>query len=199
MSSMTLFVDASWCPVTKEAGVGAWCIKHGWLQGSTLGMRLGKCKDSTRAELLGIAKTCEFIKSHNEFINVSYLMIQSDSLYSLCAMIKYGKFGAAPVKGKRDCDPMEKIKTVPSGLKDLAERIHLATVDCQTKVVRHVRGHENSRTSRSWVNERCDTLAKKYMREGRFEARNGDRLGNTGLRLFEQSGKVESGERRVAT
>lgn len=188
---MTLFVDASHCPTTKAGGLGAWCKKDGWDRGYAFGGTLERiCRNSTEAELLAIAQAVEFLQNHGEFDHVTYLMIQSDCLHALHGIVKYGSFDVASLKNERDASVREGVQQASPKYQDLAVRIDAATRKAQLRVVRHVKGHQEGRSSRSWVNEQCDALAKQHMRAARAEAYGRAGLANKRLRERDQSGRV---------
>lgn len=182
MTSFTLFVDSSWCPRTKVGGIGAWCKKGVWQKGHTFGGKLEQAVNgSTQAELLGIVQCMEFLDKYREFDNITYLMLQCDSLNALGLLVRYTEFNEAPAKGSGvPVSKAHRLKPSPE------ERTWLRRLDpilekCEIKVVRHVRGHEEGSTTRSWVNEQCDAIAKGHMRKARAESFHGADLGNERL------------------
>lgn len=167
----TIFVDSSLCPTTKAGGFGVWCKKDGWERGSTFGGKLERpAKDSTDAELLGIAQAFDYINKYEEFNHVTYLMLQCDSLYALHALIKFGKFQAAAKIHASDSDVARKAHEASPAHKELVRRIVSVVDRVPIKTVRHIKGHREGISSRSWVNERCDAIAKEHMRAARSEA-----------------------------
>lgn len=192
MTSFTLFVDSSWCPTTKVGGIGAWCKKGGWDRGHTFGGRLeSTVKSSTQAELLGIVQAMEFLDRYNEFDNVSYLMVQCDSLNALSMLVRKTEFNEAPAKGSGiPISRAHKLKPTRIELLWLS-RLSPILEKVEIKVVRHVRGHEAGATTRSFVNEQCDAIAKNHMRGARAESFNGKNLEDEGVRRASSFHRVE--------
>lgn len=187
----TIFVDSSMCPTTGAGGVGVWCKKDYWERGSTFGGRLErKVSDSTEAELLGIAQAFEYISKYQEFSKVTYLMLQCDSLYALHSLIKFAGFVPAKTIHTSDADVGRQAHQANPKYRDLALRIRSTVQDVPLVVVRHIKGHREGASSRSWVNERCDAIAKEFMRKARSEAYARAGMANKRLRESNKGGRV---------
>lgn len=173
--NITIFVDASWCPRTFAGGVGAWVKKEGWGRGYTLGAPLpNKTPSSSSAELLGIHQVIKFLHEQGDLRDVDWLVLQCDNTNALAAVMRWGKFQEAATKGDRDVRVKLEYATAFRGHERAwAKEVGEWTSHMRSRLVRHVRGHQEGTTTRSWVNEKCDEIAKLYMRAARRKAYDG--------------------------
>ncbi|QWY83382.1 ribonuclease H protein [Rhizobium phage RHph_X3_2] len=168
--NMTIFVDASWCPRTLAGGVGAWVKKDGWSKGYTLGEQLEKTTSSSCAELLGIHRTIKFLHEQGDLADVQVLMLQCDNTNALAAIMRWGGFDEAATKGDGARVKLQYAATFRAAERAWAKGVGEWTSHMRSRLVRHVRGHQQGTTTRSWVNEKCDEIAKANMRRARREA-----------------------------
>lgn len=166
---ITIFADASFCHRTSAAGWGAWAKGDGWDAGSTFGGELKtRCLNAGEAEIAAIANT--LITLQRQELLHDEIMLQSDCLRAL-QLIRQAvrvKGSVRPVVSnhKRGA-PIPASNLIPSPLeKQALDVINLAVVECQTLLLRHVRGHKNGE-GRQWVNRKCDEIARTHMERQR--------------------------------
>lgn len=182
--NITIFVDASWCPRTFAGGAGAWVKKDGWDRGYTLGDPLPQtARSSSVAELMAIYQTIKFLHEQGDLKDVEMLMLQCDNTNALAAIMRWAKFSEATTKGPRDVKVKLEYASLFRGVeREWAKAVGEWTSHMRSRLVRHVRGHQEGTTARSWVNEKCDEIAKANMRRARREAHDGRHLANKRVR-----------------
>lgn len=144
---VSILTDASWCPRTKAVGMGYWIVCN-------RGRKVGGSYYRMRAESSGVAE-----------------------MAAACNAIKVAVTTGHARGGDRillQLDSEEAIKKIMSitPLVNTAEfirkEIRRHTVDLSIRLeVKHVKAHTNGNTPRTYVNNQCDLIAKKYMKQAR--------------------------------
>lgn len=164
MTWMTLFIDASHCPQTKHVGYGAWAKRDGWKSGHFFGGRLAPCGNSREAELAAIAAALEAMRKKGHLFGLRSVMVQSDSLRALELIV--AKNGSTISNHPNGC-PIELRHNLTASPSEKASLQAIKEAAGDVSIwARHVRGHKADGT-RSVVNNRCDKLARRHMREAR--------------------------------
>jgi ribonuclease HI len=171
MGVLTVIADASFCQHTKAAGWGAW-LKGDRADGVFMGAAFSApIQNSERAELCAIVNAVHRAHKAGLYREGDTLSIQSDCMWPLgliAAGIVWARRGRE-VRARGDV-PVHFV-SVRSATKRV-DRIALDHLRELTKgcriVVRHVRGHTGNATGRSYVNARCDEIAKGHMRQARL-------------------------------
>lgn len=159
--SLTLFADASVYKDHKVAGWGGYARGDGrdptWAQGPAK-----FDEDVTTVELWALANIVESVVSSSYITSEdTHILLQSDCLFGLemlwCELPNtWATAGSdATIKTKR---------TVTQSAKTPIQSIKANLSGCQLIYLKHVKGHKNGIHSRSWVNERCDVMAKEEAR-----------------------------------
>lgn len=170
---MTLFADASLCSRTGAAGWGSWAIRDDWgrgkFQGGPIKSHL-KIKASNNAEIAGIALALWYHWKAGDLVGVNSILIQCDNVTALgyiCQKIRRTTVSVAKVNrhhprikatGFNDELTIAALQTIADTLKEIPN-----------VAVRHVKGHSGAGDGRSWVNERCDSEARRHMQARRKE------------------------------
>lgn len=193
--NITIFVDASWCPRTFAGGAGAWIKKDGWGRGYTLGDALPvKTRSSSVAELLGIHQVMKFLHEQGDLSDVQHLMLQCDNTNALAAIMRWAKFQEAATKGERDVRvKLDYAAHFRAEERDWARSVGEWTSHIRSRLVRHVKGHQEGTSTRSWVNEKCDEIAKTAMRAARRKAHDGGNMANKRVRPPATFPRMEEG------
>ena len=138
---VTIYTDASWTP---DLAAGA-----AWIRSEEGLIKLRKryeSVDSAHAE--GAMIYFAVKKALQEWDNVSVVLINSDHL----GFVRYLNV-THPTVPKRE---------------DLQKGVNLIFDMCNSRGVlirtRHIKGHQGGHNSRSWLNEWCDTQARKARR-----------------------------------
>lgn len=169
--ALTLFVDSSFHPKIRVGGWGAWAKYDGWEKGYTAGGPIPSTYDlrnSTDAELAGITMALQRLAA-NPPGPLDHIVLQCDSLIAL-QLIVGALLGRSASRAHNTDAHVRSGYQAKSDLERLCLReIKEATaslqINCRPPLwVRHVKGHLAGTTSRSWVNEKCDEIAKYYMR-----------------------------------
>jgi len=150
-NTVTVNTDASFCPHTKAAGYAFWIScnggrykKHGVLKG---------VKNPGEAEMHAIANALHYLYSspYTKDQVFSKIWINSDCLDAL-----------SRIQDESEGTEAERFIQI---------RLALLLEDKGELLCRHVRAHRHTRTPRNYVNDWCDTMAKKSMRIRRKELR----------------------------
>lgn len=167
--NLTVFTDASMCPKTGAAGWGAWAKRNDWREGWLFGGPMREpFATSNDAELCAVANALSALRKEGCLADVTLAMVQSDSTAALAILARKGLARLAPHAHGATIN-------VAAVRLHLASETQLAALDVIGRLlsetslrllVRHVRGHRRF-TSRGWVNEQCDRIAKKHMRARR--------------------------------
>lgn len=159
--TLTVFADASIQPKFISAGWG------GWVRGDDRKPLFGSGRapyrgDTSLVELSALVLWLERLYKDRYFSPAdTHISLQSDSLGALQRLKALPNTHATHNSGDaRITSPI-----LPTGEYLLwAERLQAITTHCDVIYLKHVRGHQGGKHSRSWINERCDTLAKKAAR-----------------------------------
>lgn len=160
-----LFVDASLCTRTKAAGWGAWFKRDGMDRGELSGGAFrGPMDGSNAAELAGIANAVYWAAHAALLRQGDVLLIQCDNAHALAQI-------------RRACGAYDNPAKLTVGIGGpVVTRIEREALDFLRATiepneiqlgVRHVKGHTSNDDGRSWVNDTCDKIAKRHMREAR--------------------------------
>lgn len=175
-SSATIFADASFDPKTRHAGWAAWMVGNG-LRSAMVGGKIDKpVAQSHDAETFAAVNALYAARGRGYFVAGQTVMLQSDCIRTLNVF-------ASHVPGtieSRHADgiPTTKIRAAKLKTADKAALKALGDLMAETPIriiVRHVRGHQKGH-GRAWVNEQCDKLAKRHMRDARRAARRQNQL-----------------------
>lgn len=148
---VTIITDASWCPTTKVAGYGFWvACERGRRRGG--GTIKALVPSSLAAEMMAMVNGLCHGMRFGMVANGDVLLIQTDCQAAIDTFRRFRNPG---------CDVEAQVVE------------HMETI-CGTGNItveyRHVKGHTNGRTPRTYVNNYCDAEAKKYMRARRADA-----------------------------
>lgn len=159
--TVSIFADAS---IKRDlAGWGGWARGDGrgpiFLKGPATAH-----KSSTVVELEALAKTTAslFNRGYLSGEDVSVLL-QSDSLHGL-EVLNFVLQNAWATK-KSSGVKIERSRPPKPDEAPWANHICNMLEHCEVVYLRHVKGHRGGDTSRSWVNEQCDRLAKEAVQE----------------------------------
>jgi ribonuclease HI len=151
-----------------------------------------KTPSSSSAELCGIHQTIKFLHEQGDLKDVEVLMLQCDNTNALAAIMRWAKFGEATTKGERDVRiKLEYATSFQPREREWAREVGEWTSHMRSRLVRHVRGHQQGTTTRSWVNEKCDEIAKDAMRRARRKAHDGSNVAKERVRKPDTFCRVE--------
>lgn len=159
--NLTIFADASILKTT--AGWGGWARGDN-RESILLSGPATHSKSSVIVELEALAEFIDVLKSSGYMRDTdTAVLLQSDSLGALQQLnhqlgnswATKKPTGAKILRPRRPPPPENMIFTT---------RIREALQHCDVVYLRHVYGHQGGKTSRSWVNEQCDQLAKQAAR-----------------------------------
>ena len=171
MSFLTCFSDASLCSRSLACGWGGWAIREEWGRGRFYGgVSMLGARNSNEAELVAVLHLLRALSAEGELATVSGVMIQSDSIAMLAALMALvpgaewraskSDLDMADVDVRRTFSPFERRHS-----QEIANLLYMRFV-----YVRHVKGHTDNAAGRSWVNAQCDREAKKHMQFRRKSA-----------------------------
>lgn len=167
MTFVTLIADAS---VGADGCAGYACYiagadKRPYYTGGALGVMAS----SNAAELAAIRHGVESAAQYNGWTS---LLAQSDNLRALQVLLVAG--GGLSAKVHPGMDAAELLRPKAAVLtpfeKDCAVAIR-SILGERLLWLRHVYGHGNGSTARGYVNTKCDTIARSYMRKSQLDAR----------------------------
>lgn len=166
MSVVTVFADASHCPRTKSAGWGAWAKGDGWERGQTFGGEIrSTVLNAAEAEMAAMANALARLHNRGQLQGLRRVMLQSDCLRVLQLILQ--AIPRAEPSNHKDGAPVEPQKLAMSPMERKGVEIIIDVLaDCESILLRHVRGHRPGE-GRQWVNRVCDDIARKHMREQR--------------------------------
>lgn len=149
--NVTIISDASWCPNTKAGGYGYWiaCQRGRKAGGGVIRRRV---TSSQSAEMMAVVNGVWHGLNDGYVLSGDVLLIQTDCLNA----IDLFRRGAGRTPEER-----EVIQFFHELLDGNALEVSF----------RHVRGHTNGDTPRTYVNNVCDKTAKKHMRKMRTHLR----------------------------
>ncbi len=163
---ITLFCDTSFDPHTRTAGFGAWFRVDGDASGTTFGGQLThRSVSSNEAELGGIGNAlAQLIKARPEAVQRSAIMIQCDNVYALSVI--YTLCEGIEISNHPDstATPVQLRSRVYTEF-ELGVCEYISTIQQQHRIaiiLRHVKGHAKLKGARTWVNKRCDQIAKRH-------------------------------------
>lgn len=142
---VTLYTDASWEP---EEGVGGWGIwarcEKGRLTDHGKCPKWVDCNNSAEiaAIVIGVFRVFE------EWDDVEGILVCTDSTTAM-QYLKFRPNGTKSLKRKK----WLKVRRIVHDLLDLK--------DCKIKI-RHVKGHQSSKTVQGWLNNKVDHFSRKY-------------------------------------
>jgi ribonuclease HI len=128
------------------------------------------CSSSNDAEFWGLTMSLKHVlKLLGD--KVTTVVLQCDNIAALSWMREFHP-NAAAVGDHHGTHGIPKApKTYPKAM-GTAIRVVRAMKPFVRVWLKHVKGHSRSKSARSWVNKKCDELAREYMaarREGRFK------------------------------
>jgi ribonuclease HI len=141
--NITINTDASWHPEYKVGGYAFWIVCDKF-KITKSGKFKTNPKSSTEAEIMAIGNAIHALLSINEPLECSLLVINTDSKQAI-SRIKSGV-----------CEYGKMVRSIHLKL--------LSKINARKNKFRHVKAHSGKDDSRSFVNEWCDTEAKKWMR-----------------------------------
>lgn len=144
--NITINTDASFCPHTKVGGF-AFYIVCNQFKIQKAGEFKTLPKNSTEAEVMCIGNAIATLMVQELPENINYIIINTDSLNGIHNIT----MGGGKIYGK--------VRKLKNKIKRVSKANRLE--------FRHVKAHSGAQDARSWVNEWCDTEAKKYMRRAR--------------------------------
>lgn len=147
--NVTINTDASFCHRTKSAGYAVWISSNiGRIKYSGI---LKECKCSSEAEQQAIANALFLLrKSYLNNGNILRIYLNSDCIPALNMVVKKGG-------NKAGRYAYNQAKLILSG----------KVGGMSNFIKRHVKAHTNAKDARSWVNNWCDSEAKRWMRKQR--------------------------------
>lgn len=152
---VTIISDASHCPDTLAGGYGCWIASN---RGSKeFGGPLNNAMDSAEIEAKAACNALHFAITSGLVKRRDVILIQVDALAAL-----------EMFSGRRK--PRYREREILEWLTNIATRNDL------TLRFRHVRGHTNTRDSRSRAQQKCDELARQYMQQERGKRRSSELL-----------------------
>lgn len=163
--SVTMFADASVSSKTKCSGWGFWIIGDGRDSMYAGGPLKGFSKNTSVAELEAIANGISCASAAQYFrVGDRSILIQCDNIEALGCLIAarssiehdaHEESAAVNKRKRRMCDRQ---KAAVDHILKIADQHRLSIT------VRHIRGHTDG-SGRNWVNQLCDSLAKKGRRK----------------------------------
>jgi len=147
--NLTINTDASFHPGEKVAGY-AFYIVCDLFRITKGGMFKKEVRNSQEAEMMCIANAVSLLVSQKELPLCKLIIVNTDSLDSINRIS-----GRVTPLAIMVSDLCLKLRALMGGYTQLE--------------FRHVKAHNGTPDSRSWVNEWCDATAKKYMRQAVVE------------------------------
>lgn len=165
MANVTVFADASVKYTTRAAGFGGWAIKNN-APSVTVAGPLAYDKCVVLCELRAVVKTVYALRKQGYIQRGDHVLLQSDSISALSRIRQCGKRIGIIVEERTHPDSGHVVTTIPSTkvteeITAACALLFKALAEC-TISVRFVKGHTNAESGgRYWVNNLCDTAAKK--------------------------------------
>lgn len=146
VNCITINTDASFCPNTNAGGYAFYIVCDLFrIQHS------GKFKDLPKsaedAEMKCIGNALQALYSIKELPQCKYLILNSDCKTAMTKIDRYSN-------------------SVPKTIRRIRTKLVIRLGRCKFEF-RHVKAHNGTPDSRSWVNDWCDKNAKTQMREQR--------------------------------
>jgi ribonuclease HI len=172
VSYITCFSDASLCDRSRACGWGGWAIRQEWPRGQFYGGPvLRDINNPNEAELSAMVSLLIAIDAQQGLDGARTIMLQSDSLATLAAVhALLPKTDWAPSDHARDATKLPERRRFSPIERHLAEEL-TTLVGNRWLSLRHVKGHAETGTGRSWVNAQCDAEARRWMEKQRQGAR----------------------------
>jgi ribonuclease HI len=159
---VTLFCDVSFCPNSGAAGYGAWYRTDDMEKGEFFGESIPvACSSSNDAEFWGIAMS---LRKVFQLLGdkATTVVVQCDNIAALSWMREFHpNAGAVGVHHGTHGIPQAP-KSYPNSM-GTAIGVVRAMKPSVRIWLKHVKGHSKSKSPRSWVNKKCDALAREYM------------------------------------
>lgn len=143
---LSLFTDASLVQSTGRAGWGFWAKKEGSGSVSGGGILRPPVLNSNEAEYKAVANALTWLVNTGYLVAKFHVLIQLDNMH----VVRFLGRGQARID------------------KAFAEReVHDYIVALKQKhdfsiLTRHIKGHQSNKTGRTWVNNSCDAIARRY-------------------------------------
>lgn len=169
---VTLFCDVSFCPNTKAAGYGAWYRTDDMEKGEFFGGQVPvACSSSNDGEFWGCALALREVYARLSGKAPAAIVLQCDNIMALGWMSRFHP-NAGGVGERHQTHAIPEGRNAPPAEMELAVSV-VRNFDPQLRLwLKHVKGHDTkSKTGRSWVNKRCDRLAKDFMSAKRASVR----------------------------
>jgi ribonuclease HI len=160
---VTLFCDVSYCPNSKAAGFGAWYRTDDMEKGEFFGDGVPvACKSSNDSEFWGAVLAIRHVLK-TIGTKVKTIVLQCDNINALSWIREFHPNAAAVGDHHGTHGIPLPSKTYPKSMETAVAVIR--AMDPSVKVwLKHVKGHDHkSKSARSWVNQRCDDLAREHM------------------------------------
>lgn len=151
---VTIFADASFCHETKAAGWGCW-IKNDVRSATYEGVFQVTLDQAREAELCALVNAVHKAVVMTHAPPGSLLVLQTDCMSAIHLLTGRRKEASISLVEK-------------AAWRKFRELVEANDLDWRLK---HVRGHQGGKNARSWVNEKCDSLAKAAMRRARAKRR----------------------------
>lgn len=171
---MSLFVDASYDNKFRGLGWGGWVRCDFWERGEVIGGSFThpQINSSNMAELVGIMMALKELKALGNFNKIDSIMVQCDNVNALGTLIDIvpgSSFKAG--SGRHDVKDIERYSfPLPSPTSEIRLMIRDVIKDVFSNrrlYLRHIKGHNKSLSGRSWVNDKCDEVAKQHLKSVR--------------------------------
>lgn len=146
---VTIMSDASHCPVTKSSGYGVW-VKSNRGQFQCGGNFKGDVNHCQEAEAKGLAIAVWSAFYQGIAQSGDKLILQTDN--------------------KGNVDAFNKPMSLPTAHRAIEPLMYIKDIIKQnncTYDIRHVKAHDPSLGKRNYINDLCDSLARKYMEQER--------------------------------
>lgn len=154
---VTINTDASFCQKNKVGGFAFWisCNKGRFKHSGPL----KEVGNSGEAELMSVANALAFmLKMPQTFENITRLIINTDCKFVITVKSERPKGGK----------PQVKARSIKKMIEGFIANLHINSISRNKKALhkfceyRHVTAHTGANDKRSFVNEWCDTEAKKW-------------------------------------
>lgn len=141
---ITINTDASFHPLHKVGGYAFYIVSDRFKV-----QKGGRFKKEPPApdiaELMAIGNALAYVHSYKGDASVNWIILNTDCKSAIKQISR-------------------RTTSIGSELSDLCEKVSRKFGGCKIQF-RHVKAHSGVNDARSWVNEWCDTEAKKWMRE----------------------------------
>jgi ribonuclease HI len=147
---VTINTDASYSKTYQKGAFAFWMVSnHGKICKS--GLLKGDSLDPTHAEIKTISNALYHLATYTGWTGITRVIINTDSMNSIHLLTKNER---AIKKYRINRNKYQKeIQVFPALINKLKFNIEM----------RHVRSHVSTETAKQWVNEWCDSEAKKHL------------------------------------